>query len=196
MRLVLRLAAVLALVLASAAQAQYPNRPIRLIIASSPGGGVDGIGRVLAEALSANLKQPVVPENRPGASGVIASEALVKSSPDGYTLMITQNGHTTNPAMFKSLPYDTFKDFTPIAPIASSPLVLIATSGIGARSVKDMLELAKRDPRAMSFARRSPRRGSRSSSWRKRPASPSRRCPIRAPAPPSPTSPAGMSISP
>jgi tripartite-type tricarboxylate transporter receptor subunit TctC len=152
MRLVLRLAAVLALVLASAAQAQYPNRPIRLIIASSPGGGVDGIGRVLAEALSASLKQPVVPENRPGASGVIASEALVKSAPDGYTLMITQNGHTTNPAMFKSLPYDTFKDFTPIAPIASSPLVLIATSGIGARSVKDMLELAKRDPRAMSFA--------------------------------------------
>ncbi|HZS69088.1 MAG TPA: tripartite tricarboxylate transporter substrate-binding protein [Burkholderiales bacterium] len=152
MRLVLRLAAVLALVLASAAQAQYPNRPVRLIIASSPGGGVDGIGRVLAEALSANLKQPVVPENRPGASGVIASEQLVKSAPDGYTLMITQNGHTTNPAMFKSLPYDTFKDFTPIAPIASSPLVLIATSGIGARSVKDMLELAKRDPRAMSFA--------------------------------------------
>jgi len=149
----MRFVALLALAWAVAAQAQtYPNKPIRLLIASSPGGGTDGIGRVVAEALSGTFKQPVVAENRGGASGVIAAEQLVKSSPDGYTIMITQNGHVTNPAIFKKLPYDTFKDFTPIAPLARSPLVLIATTGTGVKTVKDLLQLARRDPRAMTFA--------------------------------------------
>ena len=149
----MRIAAVLALVLATAVQAQpYPNKPIRLLIASSPGGGTDGIGRVLAEALSTTFKQPVVAENRGGASGVIASEQIVKSAPDGYTIMITQNGHVTNPAIFKNLPYDTFKDFTPIAPLARSPLVFIATTSTGVKTLKDWLELAKREPRSMTFA--------------------------------------------
>ena len=148
-----RCAALMALVLATAAQAQpYPSKPIRLLIASSPGGGTDGIGRVIAEALSGAFKQPVVAENRGGASGVIASEQLVKSAPDGYTIMITQNGHVTNPAIFRKLPYDTFKDFTPIAPLARSPLVLIATTATGVKTVKDLLELARREPRAMTFA--------------------------------------------
>src|SRR4051812_2870269 len=149
----MRIAAVLALVVATAAQAQsYPNKPIRLLIASSPGGGTDGIGRVVAEALSTTFKQPVVAENRGGASGVIASEQIVKSAPDGYTIMITQNGHVTNPAIFKNLPYDTFKDFTPIAPLARSPLVFIATTGTGVKTVQNWLDLAKREPRAMTFA--------------------------------------------
>jgi tripartite-type tricarboxylate transporter receptor subunit TctC len=153
MRMAVRCAALLALVLAMAAQAQpYPNKPIRLLVASSPGGGTDGIGRVIAEALSGAFKQPVVAENRGGASGVIASEQLVKSAPDGYTIMITQNGHVTNPAIFRKLPYDTFKDFTPIAPLARSPLVFIATTGTGVKTLKDWLELANREPRAMTFA--------------------------------------------
>ena len=149
----MRIAAVVALACAFAAHAQpYPNKPIRFLIASSPGGGTDGIGRVVAEALSGTFKQTVVAENRGGASGVIASEQLVKSSPDGYTIMITQNGHVTNPAIFKKLPYDTFKDFTPIAPLARSPLVLIAAAGTGVKTVKDLLDLARRDPRSMNFA--------------------------------------------
>jgi tripartite-type tricarboxylate transporter receptor subunit TctC len=151
----MRIAGALALALACAfaAHAQtYPSKPIRFLIASSPGGGTDGIGRVVAEALAGTFKQPVVAENRGGASGVIASEQLVKSAPDGYTIMITQNGHTTNPAIFKKLPYDTFKDFTPIAPLARSPLVLIATTGTGVKTVKHLLDLAKREPRAMTFA--------------------------------------------
>jgi tripartite-type tricarboxylate transporter receptor subunit TctC len=138
---------------AAAAQAQpYPSKPIRLLIAASPGGGTDGIGRVVAEALAASLKQPVVAENRAGASGVIASEALAKSAPDGYTLMITQNAHVTNPALFKKLPYDTLRDFTPIAPLGRSPLVLIAATGTGVKTVSELLALAKRDPKAMTFA--------------------------------------------
>src|SRR3954453_6919272 len=152
----MRIAAVLALVFATAAQAQpYPNKPIRLLIASSPGGGTDGIGRVLAEALSTTFKQPVVAENRGGASGVIASEQIVKSAPDGYTIMITQNGHVTNPAIFKNLPYDTFKnlpytpskDSPPSPPLARSPLVFTAPIGTGVKTLKDWLEPAKREPR-------------------------------------------------
>jgi len=153
MHVAFRVAAVLALACAVTAQAQsYPSKPIRFLIASSPGGGVDGIGRVVAEALSATFKQPVVAENRPGASGMIAAEQLVKSPPDGYTIMITQNGHTTNPALFKKLPYDTFKDFTPIAPLARSPLVFIATTATAVKTAKDWLDLAKHEPRAMTFA--------------------------------------------
>ncbi|HSV81073.1 MAG TPA: tripartite tricarboxylate transporter substrate binding protein [Ramlibacter sp.] len=135
------------------AQAQaYPNKPVRLIIASSTGGGTDGIGRVVADALSVILKQPVVPDNKPGASGQIGSDLLVKSPPDGYTIMITQNGHTTNPALFKKLPYDTFRDFTPIAPLAYSPLVLVASSASNVKTLKELVELGKRDPKAMNFA--------------------------------------------
>jgi tripartite-type tricarboxylate transporter receptor subunit TctC len=150
-------AAIFAGVLTSAcafvAHAQsYPSKPIRLLINSSPGGGTDGIGRVVAEALSVNLKQPVVAENRPGASGMIASEQVAKSAADGYTIMIVQNGHTTNPALFKKIPYDTLKDFTPIASLARSPLVLIAASSTNVKTVKELLDLAKRDPRAMNFA--------------------------------------------
>jgi tripartite-type tricarboxylate transporter receptor subunit TctC len=146
-------AAVFALVCAFAAHAQsYPSKPIRLIINSSPGGGTDGIGRVVAEALSVSLKQPVVADNRPGASGMIASEQLAKSAADGYTILIAQNGHTTNPALFKKIPYDTLKDFTPIAPLARSPLVLIAANGTGVKNVSELLAFSKRSPNAMSFA--------------------------------------------
>src|SRR5258708_1775771 len=146
-------AAATLIAVAAVAQARpYPSKPIRLLIASSPGGGTDGIGRVMAEALSAAFKQPVVAENRGGASGMIASDLLVKSPPDGYTIMITQNGHVTNPAFFKKLPYDTFRDFTPIAPLAKSPLVLIAATGTGVKTLKELLDLSKRDPRAMNFA--------------------------------------------
>jgi tripartite-type tricarboxylate transporter receptor subunit TctC len=151
--MILRCVAVAALACAMAAHAQtYPAKPIRLLIAASPGGGTDGIGRVMAEALSAAFKQPVVAENRGGASGMIASDLLVKSPPDGYTIMITQNAHVTNPALFKKLPYDTFKDFTPIAPLAKSPLVLIAATGTGVKTLKELLDLSKRDPRSMNFA--------------------------------------------
>lgn len=136
-----------------AAQAQgFPDKPVKFIIASAPGGGTDAIGRVIADALAATFKQPVVPENRPGASGVIASEQLMRSAPDGYTIAIVQNGHTTNPATVKKLPYDTVRDFTPIATLARSPLVLISAAPTGVKSIKDLVALGKRTPPSMSFA--------------------------------------------
>jgi tripartite-type tricarboxylate transporter receptor subunit TctC len=94
----------------------------------------------------------VVPENKAGASGQIGSDALLKSAPDGYTIMITQNAHTTNPALFRKLPYDTLKDFTPIAPLATSPLVLVAGTASGVKSLKDLVDLGRRDPKSLNFA--------------------------------------------
>lgn len=137
--------------LEAAAQA-FPNKPIRLLVPTAPGGGTDAIGRVLANALTASLKQQVVVDNKPGASGVIASDATAHSAADGYTLMITQNGHTVNPATIKKLPYDTFNDFTPIAPLARSPMVLISAAPSGVKTLKDMTELGKRTPTSMSVA--------------------------------------------
>ena len=135
----------------SAAQT-VPGKTIRLVVPSTPGGGTDAIARVMADALSASLKQPVVVDNKPGASGVIGSEVIVHAAPDGSTLMIVQNGHTMNPAVMKKLPYDTIADFTPIAPLARSPLVLVSAAPTGVKSVKDMTELGKRNPASMSVA--------------------------------------------
>lgn len=140
-----------ALTLDAAAQA-FPSKPIHLVVPTAPGGGTDAIGRVLADALTASLKQQVVVDNKPGASGVIASESTAHAPADGYTLMITQNGHTVNPATMKKLPYDTFNDFTPVAPLARSPLVLIAAAPSGVKTLKDMTDLGKRTPNSMSVA--------------------------------------------
>jgi tripartite-type tricarboxylate transporter receptor subunit TctC len=149
-----RLALALAsLALAATALAEpYPAKPIRLLISSAPGGGTDSIGRVVGDALSTLLKVPVVPDNRAGAGGQIASEQLLKTPPDGYTIMITQNAHVTNPAFLKKLPYDTVKDFTPIAPLATSPLVLVSSGASGVKSWAELVALSKRDPRSLSFA--------------------------------------------
>lgn len=136
----------------SPAFAQFaPTKPMRLIIASPPGGGTDAIGRMLAETLSLVIGQQVVPENKAGASGVIASEELLRAAPDGMTLMVVQNGHTMNPAIFKRLPYDTLTDFTPVSTLARSPLVLVASSKVPVTSISDLIALGKRDPKALNF---------------------------------------------
>ena len=136
----------------ASAQTAYPAKTINLIIGSAPGGGTDAIGRVLAEALTASLKQPVIPMNKAGASGTIASEQLVRSPADGYTLLVQQNGHTVNLVTFRKLPYDTFNDFTPISPLGQSPLVLVAGAHTQVKTIKDLVALGKRTPNSMSFA--------------------------------------------
>jgi len=153
-RLLMTAIATMALALVStpiAAQA-YPNKAIRVLIPAPPGGGTDALGRLISEALASSLKQPVVPENKPGAGGVIATDTLAKSPADGYTLMITQNGHTMNPAMFKTLPYDTLADFTAIAPVARAPLIMISGAGTGVASARDVAELGKIQPARMTIA--------------------------------------------
>jgi tripartite-type tricarboxylate transporter receptor subunit TctC len=135
----------------AAAQTPFPSRPVHLFVPYVAGGGVDILARTLGEALSRQWGQSAVVENRPGAGGVVASQALVTSPPDGYTLIVVASGHATNPFLYPKLPYDTFKDFTPIAVLASSPNILVVRADSPFRSVADVIAQAKAKPGSLSF---------------------------------------------
>jgi tripartite-type tricarboxylate transporter receptor subunit TctC len=134
----------LAATFGKAHSAGYPTRPIRLIVGFAPGGGTDQLGRVVAQALSETLKQSVVVENRPGANMIIASEAVAKSAPDGYTLGMAAVPSVTNPSLHSKLPFDTSQDFTWISQLSSTSLVLLANKDLPANTLAEVLELAKR----------------------------------------------------
>ncbi|WP_158292050.1 tripartite tricarboxylate transporter substrate binding protein [Paracraurococcus ruber] len=140
------LAALAALPLAARAQPAWPDRPIRLIVGFPPGGPTDFAARILQDPLQQAWGQPLVIENRPGASQVIAAEAVAKSPPDGYTLFLCTSNLTTNPAVFTRLPYDTERDFTPIVIVYSSPTVLFTGPDQPFRTVREVVEAAKRRP--------------------------------------------------
>jgi tripartite-type tricarboxylate transporter receptor subunit TctC len=124
----------------------YPTRPVRLVVASSPGGTSDILGRLMAQKLGEALGQQVVVDNRAGASGVIGADIVAKSAPDGYTLLITQNSLAINPSMISKLPYDALRDFAPISKIAMNPNVLTVHPSVPAKSVKELIALAKARP--------------------------------------------------
>src|SRR5262245_31950897 len=109
----------------ASAQSNFPTKPVHIFVPYAAGGAVDILARTLGDVVSRQWGQTVVVENRPGAGGVIASQALVQMPPDGYTLIVVASGHATNPFLYPKLPYDTFKDFTPISLLASSPNVLL-----------------------------------------------------------------------
>lgn len=137
---------------AHAASAQsYPTKPVHLLVPYAAGGAVDVLARTLGEALSKPWGQSVVVENRPGAGGVIASQALVAAPPDGYTLMVVASGHPTNPFLYPKLPYDTFKDFTPVMLLASSPNILLVRADSPFKTLADVIEAAKAKPGSLSF---------------------------------------------
>jgi tripartite-type tricarboxylate transporter receptor subunit TctC len=137
---------VLLLLLAGAAWAQdYPNRTVRVVVPFPPGGAPDLVGRTLANRLSERLGQPFVVENRTGAGGNIAAEAVAKSAPDGYTLLATSDGPLViNPSVYPTMPFDTLRDFAPISIAASAGLVLMACPSLPVSSVSDMIALAKK----------------------------------------------------
>lgn len=139
--------------LAGAAFAQeYPVRTVRFIVPYGPGTGVDLAARIVADRLAKSTGQPFVVENKTGAAGTIAGAAVATATPDGYTLLVDANGHTTVPALMKHLSYDPRRDFTAVAMIASSPLVLVSSSSRGYRTVKDLVSAAKAKPGSLSFA--------------------------------------------
>jgi len=139
--------ATLALISATAASAQqYPTRPVRLIAHSAPGGTSDILGRLVAQKLTEALGQQVVVENRAGASGIIGVEVAAKSAPDGYTLLITQTSIAINPSMFAKLPYNAQRDFAPITQLVVAPNVLVVHPSVPAKSIKEFIALAKRNP--------------------------------------------------
>ena len=138
---------------ASAGAQSYPAKPVRVIVPFAPGGGSDLVGRVLAQKLSAALHQQFVPDNRAGAGGRIGTELVAKSPADGYTLLFaTSSVMVIAPAVYSSLPFDMPRDFTPISQVASTAYVLIAHPSVPARSVKELVALAKSRPGKLSYA--------------------------------------------
>ena len=154
-KIVLASAAGAGLALSGAGLAQtqaYPNKRVRILVGFAPGGIVDTLARLLADRLTRTMGQPFVVENRPGAGGVIASQAVVTSPPDGYTLVMVASGHATNPLLYPKIPYDTFKDFTAISLLASSPNILLVRSDSPFKTVADVITAAKTRPGNLSFA--------------------------------------------
>jgi tripartite-type tricarboxylate transporter receptor subunit TctC len=137
--------------LTAGAQA-YPSRPIRLIIPFSAGGAADVPGRILAQRLTETLGQQVVVDNRPGAGSTIGAEAAAKAPPDGYTLFMISNTHFVSAALYKKLAYDSLNDYTPISQITSAPNVLVIHPSLPAKSVKELIALAKAKPGQINYA--------------------------------------------
>ena len=132
--------------------AQFPDKPIRLVVPFPPGGPTDIVARPLAQLLGDALKQPVVIENKGGAGGSIAADSVAKSPPDGYTLiMATVGTHAINAALYRKLPYDPVKDFTPIALVASAPVAVVVNPATPIGSVRDLIAQAKANPGKVSF---------------------------------------------
>ena len=130
----------------------FPNKPVRLVIAFTPGSSTDIIGRVVAAKLQEMWGQPVLGENRVGAGGSIGSKVVVDSAPDGYTLLANSSAHVANPGIYAKLPYDTLKDFTNLALLGGGPNVLITGTGTAWKSLKDFVDAAKADPGKLNFS--------------------------------------------
>ena len=132
--------------------ADYPNRPVRIIVPQAAGGGVDVVARAYAQKLTETWGQQVLVENRPGANGIIGIEAIAKSKPDGYTLGAPFTSVLTiNPHGYKTLPYDTFRDFAPISQTVTNTIVLVVNPYLPARTVKELVSLAKSRPGEMVY---------------------------------------------
>ncbi len=145
-------ACVVALTTAVAAQ-EYPIKPVRMIIPFPPGGGSDVTGRVIATALSDRLGRQIIVDNRPGAGGVIGTELAANAPKDGYTLLLVSLAHTVSPWLHDLKGrYDTIKSFTPVAIIAASPVVLVVNPGVPARTVAELLALARKQPGKLQYA--------------------------------------------
>ena len=148
----LLVAACLALAPLAAFAQDYPVKPIRIIIPLTPGSGADIAGRIIAKHMGDAWKQPVLVENRPGAGGLIGTQAVVNSDPDGYTLLVQSASHAANPAIYKSLPYDPLKDIVDIAILGVTPYVMVTAKGGAYPNLKALIDAAKASPGAIPFA--------------------------------------------
>jgi tripartite-type tricarboxylate transporter receptor subunit TctC len=138
-------------VLMSSVLAAYPDKPIKMMIGYAPGSSTDIVGRMIANDLSIALKQPVIVENRGGAAGSLAAEAVAKSAPDGYTILFAQNGLAINVAANPRLPFNGQKDLLPVVGVAATPHILIVNNNSPAKSVADLIAMLKADPGKLSF---------------------------------------------
>jgi tripartite-type tricarboxylate transporter receptor subunit TctC len=136
---------------AGARAEDFPSKPVHILVPYAAGGAVDVLARTLGQSLAKIWGQQPVIDNRPGAGGIVASQALVQAPPDGYTLILVASGHPLNQFIYPSLPYDTFKDFTAITEIASSPLALVVAKKSPYANLQDLLAGARKDPEALSY---------------------------------------------
>jgi tripartite-type tricarboxylate transporter receptor subunit TctC len=146
------LAVYLAFVACEAPAQTYPAKPIRIIVGAGSGGGVDTISRLVGQQFDQSWRQQVVVENKPGAGGAVASDQVAKSSPDGYTLLTMSISYAVIPASHKNLGYDPIRDFTPVAVLVNSPNILVVHPSLPAKSVKDLIALAKAHPGQLTYA--------------------------------------------
>jgi tripartite-type tricarboxylate transporter receptor subunit TctC len=142
----LSLAAAISLPVAALAQPVFPSKPIRLVVPNAAGGAADLTARTVGQKLSETLGQPVVIDNRPGAGGVVAGEMVAKAAPDGHTLLLISSGTAVSASLFKALPFDTVKDFIPVAPLASFDLVIVGPEGGRFRTLTELVAFAKANP--------------------------------------------------
>jgi len=140
----------------SAVAQDYPSRNVRVIVPFGAGGPADVFARQIAQHLTESLKQPFVIENRPGAGAVIGTDAVAKSAPDGYTLLVMSNTHTTNESLVPNKPYGLMRDLTAVAPINYSDLLMVVHPSVPAKNVKEFIELAKKDPGKLNYASSGP----------------------------------------
>jgi tripartite-type tricarboxylate transporter receptor subunit TctC len=130
----------------------YPAKPIRLVVPFAAGSATDSVARIVAQPLGERLKQPVVVDNRAGANGLIAADAVVKSAPDGYTLFMTTNTtHSAHPSLYKKLPYDPIRDFAPIGRTGELPFVLVVNTSVPARTLAELVAHARANPGKLSY---------------------------------------------
>ena len=134
------------------AQDEYPNRPLRIVVGFTPGGGPDITARHIAQRLGETFKQPVIVENKPGAGGTVAAALVARSPADGYTLLSVSSAHAAAAALYPKLPYDTLKDLAGVTQSATSKYVLVVPPSLGMRSVKDLVAAAKSKPGTINFS--------------------------------------------
>jgi len=142
----LALTAAAGLPLAAGAQTAFPSRALRIVVPNAPGGAADLTARTVGQKIAESLGQPVVIENKPGAGGVVAGDTVAKAAPDGYTLLLISSGTAVSAALFKSLPFDTLKDLTPVAPLATFDLVIVTSSGGRFKTLAELIAYGKANP--------------------------------------------------
>ncbi len=154
MKIIVKLAVAAAIAFGTgvAAAQDYPTRPIKIIVPLTPGSGADIAGRIVAKHIGDAFKQPVVVENRPGAGGIIGTQAMLNADADGYTLMVQSASHAANPAIYKSLPYDPLKDIVDVAILGMTPYVMIAAKGGAYPTLRSLIDAAKAKPGQIPFA--------------------------------------------
>ncbi|HEV8517705.1 MAG TPA: tripartite tricarboxylate transporter substrate-binding protein, partial [Burkholderiales bacterium] len=124
----------------------FPSKPVRIVVPSSPGGGADTTARLLAQRLSDVFGQQVIVDNRPGAGNIIGTELVAKAAPDGYTLLLAINNHAINASLYRKLPYDPIQDFAPISLLITAPHILVVHPSLPVKSIQDLIRLARAKP--------------------------------------------------